>query len=229
MQRQGRPGMGRARCVQDAASWSAARDTRLADRLRCPRRQMRQRPWADRLTPAPRKEVVDPLCLRWPGSACHVGHFAPLGEVCPLRPSPPAIQFFSTYPPELFAGLADRIHPIVPKHWEGGVKSLGRLGRVTARGLTQRFFLAPGGFELFSQNQKSNGPSANRSQAIRAFSRRWTRRVWALACQSATGRAFIFQARWGGRSKVWDPHVETARGPHADFRKIRKTFFPRRT
>jgi hypothetical protein len=130
---------GGARCVQDAASWSAARDTRLADRLRCPRRQMRQRPWADRLTPAPRKEVVDPLCLRWPGSACHVGHFAPLGEVCPLRPSPPAIQFFSTYPPELFAGLADRIHPIVPKHWEGG-KSLERLGRVTASGVSERFF-----------------------------------------------------------------------------------------
>src|SRR6266540_1562350 len=88
-----------------------------------------------------------------------------------------------------------------PQTLGGGVKSLGRLGRVTARGLTQRFFLAPGGFELFSQNQKSNGPSANRSQAIRAFSRRWTRRVWALACQSATGRAFIFQARWGGAVK----------------------------
>ena len=55
------------------------------DRLRCPRRQTRQRPWADRLTPAPRKEVVDPLCLRWPGSACHVGHFALVGRSVPLR------------------------------------------------------------------------------------------------------------------------------------------------
>src|SRR6266478_6487029 len=118
MQRQGRPGMGRARCLQDAASWSAARDTRLADRLRCPRRQMRQRSWADRLTLGPRKEVVDPLCLQWPGSACHVGHFAPLGEVCPLRPSPSAIQFFSTHSQELFAGL---------QHSTGGKERLGRI------------------------------------------------------------------------------------------------------
>jgi hypothetical protein len=121
--------------VQDAASWSAARDTRLADRLRCPRRQMRQRSWADRLTLAPRKEVVDPLCLRWPGSACHVGHFAPLGEVCPLRPSPPAIQFFSTYCPELFAGLADRDTSRRPQNTGRGFKSLARLGRVTALGV----------------------------------------------------------------------------------------------
>jgi hypothetical protein len=135
MQRQGRPGMGRARCVQDAASWSAARDTRLADRLRCPRRQMRQRSWADRLTLAPRKEVVDPLCLRWPGSACHVGHFAPLGEVRPLRPSPPAIQLFSTYSPEPFPRLADRDTCRRPQTLGGGLKSLARLGRVTAPGL----------------------------------------------------------------------------------------------
>jgi hypothetical protein len=128
MQRQGRPGMGRARCLQDAASWSAARDTRLADRLRCPRRQMRQRSWADRLTLAPRKEVVDPLCLRWPGSACHVGHFALLGEVCPLRPSPPAIRFFSTYSRELFAGLADRNISRRPQTLGRGVKILGGMG-----------------------------------------------------------------------------------------------------
>jgi hypothetical protein len=77
-----------------------------------------------------------------------------LGEVCPLQPSPPAIQFFSTYSPELFAGLADEIYPIVPKHWEG-VKSLGRLGRVTAPGL------CPQNFEI--QNKKPNPPKRRKS------------------------------------------------------------------
>jgi hypothetical protein len=50
---------------------------------RCPRRQMKWRTWADRLTPAHRKAFVDPLCLRWPGSACHVGDFALLGRSVP--------------------------------------------------------------------------------------------------------------------------------------------------
>jgi hypothetical protein len=36
-----------------------------------------------------------------------------------------------------------------------GVKSLGRLGSVTARGLTRRFFLERQRFELFSRNQRN--------------------------------------------------------------------------
>jgi hypothetical protein len=37
---------------------------------------------ADRLTPAHRKELVDPLCLRWPGSASHVGTLRPARAKC---------------------------------------------------------------------------------------------------------------------------------------------------
>lgn len=68
-----------------------ARDARLTDRLRCPRRWTKQQ---ERRQASPgaaqRGRLVDPLCLRWPGSACHVVASSHQGEVCPLKPSPPA-------------------------------------------------------------------------------------------------------------------------------------------
>jgi len=108
-----------------------------------------------------------------------------------------------------------------------GSKSLRPLGRVTARGLTRRFFLERQRFELFSRNQRNQPaerkPLARKSSVLKALDSV----PWALPRQIEPPSSIYFPRplRGGGRSKVWDLQAGTAWVPRASARRFPRNFF----
>jgi hypothetical protein len=114
-----------------------------------------------------------------------------------------------------------------PQNTGRGVKSLGRLGRVTASGLTHRFFWSARGLNYFSEIKEIKRPSANRSRTSREFSRGWTRCLGLSPRQIAPGRAFIFRARCvgGGGQKSGTFKPGPRRASALNYAELAKLFF----